>query len=102
MELAGRWQPVRFGLSGVRSPGDLGGLQHLAGHLVVGRGIAEPGLAGHAGLVRAINAVGGAVTLVVSGDVQRADEGVDFGIGEDYRVVFLGSAGPGPVCGAGG
>ena len=86
----GSWRAARLGLSGVSSPGELGCQQHLAGHLVVGFSVAEPGLAGGAGLIRAVGAGGGAVTFVVSGDVQRADEGVDFGVGEDDRVVFFG------------
>ena len=93
---------ARFGLAGVGGPGDLGGLQHLGGHLVVGLGVAEPGLAGQAGLVRAVGAGGGAVALVVRGYVECGDDGADFGVGEDDRVAASGPDGPGSACGAGG
>src|ERR1035441_3426286 len=78
-----------LGLSGVGGPGSCGGLQHLGGHLVVGLGVVEPGLAGQTGLVRAVGAGGGAVVLVVGGYVERGDDSADFGAGEDDRVVCV-------------
>jgi hypothetical protein len=81
------WRAARLGLTGVGCPGSLGGLQKLAGHLVVGLGVPEPGLAGQACLVRAVGAGGGPVALVVGGYLQRGEDGAGFGVGEDDRVV---------------
>ena len=70
-------------------PSDRGGLQHLGGHLVVGLDVAEPGLAGPTGLVRAVSAGGGAVELVVGGYVERGDDSADVGAGENDRVICV-------------
>ena len=80
-------QALRLGLAVVSGQGDRGDLEHLGGHLVVGLGVAEPGLAGGAGLVRAVGAGGSAPVIVVGGYVERGDDGADFGAGEDDRVV---------------
>jgi hypothetical protein len=83
----GSWRAVRLGLIRVGGPGGLGGPQKLVSHPAVGLGVSEPGLAGQAGLVRAVGAGGSAVTLVVGGNLQRGEHGAYFSVGEDDRVV---------------
>ena len=76
----------RLGLAVVSGRGGFGGLEHAVGHLVVGLGVAEAVVAGGAGLVGAVGAHLGAVALVVGGDIQRDQHGLQVAGRDDDRV----------------
>jgi hypothetical protein len=55
----------------------LGGLDELSSQVVICLGVLQTQLAGQAGLIRAVGAHLGAVTLVIGGSIQSDQEGLD-------------------------
>jgi len=56
--------------------GGSGGPEHADGQLVVGLGVVEAGLAGGAGLVRAVGAQLDLISQVVGGGIEREQDGL--------------------------
>src|SRR5712691_3174284 len=71
-----------FGLVAVSSPGGFGFLQDLCSQMVILLGALQAGLAGQAGLVRAVGAGLGAIALVLGGLVQGGQDRADVPAGE--------------------
>ena len=96
----------RLGLAVVSGQGDRGGLEHLGGHLVVGLGVAEPGLAGGAGLVRRSRRSAAASPVVVGRRLCRARcttvLELRWPVTDDRVVGCQGRMAPGAVCGGAG